>query len=123
MKDLIQRYLQAQAAEQKAKATRIELTHQIADALEHPEEGQKTHKVDGYKITVKQKINRRVDWDGFDAAMSGSKNPAPCIIKRELDIKGLRWYADNDPDRYFELTKSITEKPGLPSVEVKEITK
>lgn len=122
MKDLIQNYLKAKEAEKQAQDARIALELEIAALLDGPSDGQKTHTVDGYKVTVSRRVNRSVDWDAFDEAMTGAETPAPVIIKRELDTKGLRWYADQDPDRYFEIQKAITEKPGKPSVTAKEIS-
>jgi hypothetical protein len=118
---LIEQYLEAKRKEDEAKAERTKLQTLIADALGRPDEGQKTHTVTGYKVTVEQRINRKVDWTAFDAAMVGSEQPAPVIVKRELDIKGLRWYADHDPDRYYDLSKAITATPGLPGITIKEI--
>jgi hypothetical protein len=120
MIDLIHAYQRAKATEDAAKAERQELGQKIADALEHPAEGQKTHQVGAWSVTVKQPINRKVDWTAFDAAMIGCETPPPTIPKRELDVMGLRWYADTDPERHLALLDSITATPGMPQITIKE---
>lgn len=123
MNELIDQYLFHLKEEQAAKKARIALADQIADKLGRPEEGQQTHTVDGWLITVKQPVNRKVlDWDAFDRACAGAAH-SPCRVKRELDVTGLRWFEQHDSDRYLEIAKTIESKPGQVSLAIKESSK
>jgi hypothetical protein len=115
--NLIRQFLEAKRLEAEATARRVELGNAIAAELGTPEEGSKTHDVAGWRVTVKQSINRRVDLAVLDAI--GLENP-PLKIKRELDVDGLRWYQENEPETYLKIAKAITAAPGRVAIEVKE---
>lgn len=118
MNDLILEYLKAKGLEDAAKAKRVELGAKIAAELGHPAEGQKTHRVGDYKVSVKGVMNRKVDWDAFDA-IEGMEHP-PVKIKREIDLKGLEWYAQNSSDTHAKIIDTITTTPGRPQITIKE---
>ena len=119
MKDLIDAYLQAKEAEESATAARRAIGARIADELEHPEDGSKTHTVGEFKVVVKGGVNRRVvDWALFDSV--DSSNPSPCKTKRELDVKGLSWYRDNEPDTYAKYCQAIVSKPAPATITIKK---
>ena len=117
MEDLVKAYVKAKKAEARATEKRRKLAAELADALEHPDEGSKTHTVGDYKVTVKGSLNRRVDWDAFDQVTA--QHP-PCKTKRELDVKGLHWFKENDKRTYEKYLETITTKPGAVQVSVKE---
>jgi hypothetical protein len=120
MKQLIQHYLDAKAAETLAIEARVQLGNEIAARLGAPTEGSQTHEVDGYKVTVRQPVNRRVDWEQFDKLTDGwEAQQLPVIQKRELDAKGVRWLQDNMPEAYTQIAKAITATPGRVAVEIK----
>lgn len=116
---LLIKYLAAKAAETMAIETRVEIGNQIAKELGAPDEGSKTHNVDGWSVKLTTPMNRKVDWGAFDRALQGHKD-WPEKTKRELDVAGLRWWQENKPDVYLELSKAITATPGRVSVEVKQ---
>jgi hypothetical protein len=120
--DLVEKYLEAKADEAKAERRRVELGILIAAALGKPDEGSKTHAIDGYSVKVTQPINRKVeDWSAFDAVLGKHPGePAPVKVKRELDAAGVRWLLENSPEFYRELAKHIVATPGRVQVEVKE---
>ena len=119
--DLIAAYRSAQAVRAAADADCKRLADEIADALGRPDEGQQTHKVPdlGLSVTVKQPINRKVDWDAFNAACAGLEDK-PFHVKQELDLAGLHWYEQHDHDAYLRLAKAITATPGQVSITIKE---
>jgi hypothetical protein len=123
MIDLINSFRDAVIAEQAAKALRVKLAVEIASKLAHPDEGSKTHTVEGFKVTISTRINRKVDWDALDVVVSAHDLHAPVRTKRELDLTGLKWCRDNEPDYYNELAKTITATPGQPTVTVKDAKK
>jgi len=121
MEQLIQQYLEAKRAEAEAEARRVELGAAIATKLGAPAEGSKTHEVGAWKVTVKQPVNRKVDWTIFDEVVARHPGQsAPVVVKRELDTKGIHWLQENQPDFYREIAKAITATPGRVQIEVKE---
>lgn len=123
MKEHVAAFAEAKRLEEQWKQKRIEAGNAIAEALGTPDEGSKTHKVDelGVKVTVKQPVNRRVDWTAFDAVAAAHPGEhLPVVHKRELDTKGLKWIRDNQPQLYAELARAITATPGRVQIEIKE---
>jgi hypothetical protein len=123
LEKLAQRYQQLKAAEDEAKTARREAGEALASALEHPDEGSKTHKVGGYRITIKGTVNRKVDWELFDGVAFSLPPgiPAPVVVKRELDVVGLRWLQREQPEVYARIARAITAKPGAVLVEVRDV--
>lgn len=120
-RELIKAYAKAQEKEEQAKLERIELGEKLASVLGHPEEGQITHEIDSYKVTIKGVVNRRVDWAMFELiAAKHTSTPAPVKIKKELDTVGLKWIKENDPSFYLDLSGSITAIPGRCGIEIKQ---
>lgn len=122
--DLIKAYRSAVSVEQAAKKDRIRLAGEIADALGRPDEGQQTHTAKdlGVSITVKQPVNRKVDWDAFFAASVGiGLEHLPFESKPHLDLVGLRWLEQHEHDAYLRLAKTITAKPGQVSITIKDL--
>jgi hypothetical protein len=54
-------WLEAKRAENAANAARIKIEEQLAEALDVPDEGSKTHKIEGFKITLNQPVARKLD--------------------------------------------------------------
>lgn len=117
---LVTDYQTAKAAEDTATAERRRLATLIADALEHPIEGSKTHTVGGVKVMVKGTVNRKVDWPLFLECCAMRPQIAPPYIEtQKLDMKGMQWVEENQPEFYRALCQAVTEKPGAVSVTVK----
>jgi hypothetical protein len=117
---IIAEYLAAKALEADATARRVALGEELASCFEAPEEGSKTHSTYAYKVTLKGVVNRRVDWDAFDAAAAHFEGkPLPVVVKRELDVKGLRWVEEHEPELHRALAASITSTPGRTGIEIK----
>lgn len=114
--DLIVRYLQAKHEEALAEGRRVALAEEIAKKLGVPAEGSEAHDVGDYKVTVKQPINRKVD---FEALAELDLKYPPIKTKEELDLVGLRWFQENDPATYLKIAKTVTATPGRVSIEVK----
>ena len=113
-------WLQAKKAEQKANAERIAIEEQIVSLTGKRDEGAKTVDATGFKITVTGKISRKMDWKAWETIKA--QIPAdmhPVKFKPELDEKGVKWLADNQPDIYKLLP--ITVAPAKTAVEVKPV--
>lgn len=113
-------WLQAKKAEQKANAERIAIEEQIVSLTGKRDEGAKTVDATGFKITVTGKISRKMDWKAWETIKA--QIPAdmhPVKFKPELDEKGVKWLAENQPDIYKLLP--ITVAPAKTAVEVKPV--
>lgn len=120
----LSQYVAAKAEETRAKNRRRELGDELASMLEHPQEGSKAHTLvlpeEGtYSVTVKGVVNRKVDWEAFER-ITADWTHAPVQHKPSLDVVGLKWLHDNDPEKYLALCECITAKPGQTQVTVKE---
>jgi len=118
--ELLREYVEAKEAEDAATRRRKEIASVIAGTFEHPDEGQKTHTRGRYRVTVKGVLSRAVDWDEFDLVARGFPHYAPVRVKRELDVKGMEYYAEHEPEYHAALLRTITTKPGQTQVTVKE---
>jgi hypothetical protein len=119
LNELINQFIIAKEKEKLAIEERVKLAEQIANRFEKHEEGNKSHDIEKYKVTVKRTINRTVDWNQFDEISQG-KEHIPVKTKRELDEVGLKWIRENDSKYYVELSRAITAKPGRIAIEIKE---
>lgn len=115
---LLQRFLDAKARETKARADRIELELELAECLECPEGGSKTHELEGYKVTVKRPINTRVDWDAF-LSVGVADRLLPVKNKPALDPDGWAYLRNKEPEIYSQLAAHVTNTPGKPALTVK----
>ena len=111
--ELLRKYVEAKEAEDAAKKRRKEIASVIARTFEHPDEGQKTHARGNYKVTVKGVLTRAVDWDEFDLVAKEFPHYAPVRVKRELDVKGMEYYAEHEPEYHAALLKTITNRDKL----------
>lgn len=113
------------AKKMKAEAERLvlECEQELIAALGAPEEGSKSHRLNGYKVEIKGVINRRVDWELFDAVVKVLEHDepffeAPIKMKRELDESQLKKLYREQPGVYARLAKGITATPGKTGVTV-----
>ncbi len=120
--ELVAQWREAKQAERLAEEHRVYIGNKLANILGAPAEGSKTYDVGDFKVTVKQPVNRRVDWTTFDAiaAVVPEGTHLPVKTKRELDEVGLAWIRENQPELYAELAKAITATPGRVGIDIKE---
>ncbi|HAI59232.1 MAG TPA: hypothetical protein DCM32_05080 [Xanthomonadaceae bacterium] len=122
MNALIRELLDAKAAEEAARERRIAAeTALLAELQTDKAEGSTTYKLDAYKVTVTAGINRRID----RAVLAHIRaDMSPALFKRairwipEVDVTGLRYLQNNEPDAYRVLANAITATPAKPSVKV-----
>ena len=115
-------WLDAKREENAANAKRLKIEQQLVQALEIPEEGSKTHKMDGFKVTVTQPITRKLDVDAW--AKVESHCPVamrPVKIKFEADATGCKWLQNNEPQIWKKIAKAFETKPGKVGFKVEEI--
>ena len=113
LKPLAQAWLDAKHAEAMANAERLKIEAQMVEALEVPTEGSKTHKIEGYKITVTQPVTRKIDADTW--AKVSAKCPTamqPIKTKIEADAAGCRYLAEKEPAIWKRIAAAFETKPG-----------
>lgn len=115
-------WLDAKRAENAATATRIKIEEQLAQALDVPDEGSKTHKIDGFKVTLTQPVTRKLDavvWDKVKQHISPEM--ALVKVKLEADATGCKWLAANDARTWRKIASAFETKPGKVGVKVEEV--
>lgn len=115
-------WIDAKRAENAANKRRIEIEEQLAQALDVPSEGAKTHKLDAYKVTLTQPVTRKLDEDIW-ARVSGLVPEAlrPVKVKLEADATGCKYLANNEPDMWKKIAKAFETKPGKIGVKVEAL--
>lgn len=115
-------WIAAKRDEVAANKRRLEIEAQLVQALDVPSEGSKTHKVDGYKVTVTQPVTRKLDefkWKGVRHHLPESLWPVK--VKMEADGTGCRYLAENEPDMWRKISPAFEAKPGKIGVKVEEL--
>ena len=118
---LAKAWLDAKRAEAKANAERLKIEAQMCDALEVPDEGSKTHKIEGYKITVTQPVARKLDEDAWEKVKDRiPQDMWPVKIKVEADATGCKYLAGNEPAMWRKIASAFEVKPGKVGFKVEE---
>ncbi len=120
LKGLAAEWLAAKAIEAKAVADRVAIEEKIVAVTGKKDEGSQTHDADGFKITVKGVINRKMDWTKWEEVKSTIPSELhPVKMKPELDEKGIKWLQEHRVDLYALLP--ITATPGKTGIDIKAI--
>lgn len=110
----------AKEQEEKAREERIAIESALIECLGQKDEGSKTHTVGQWAVTITAKINRSMDWKQWDqVSLKVPQNIWPVKVKPELDLKGLRWLKENEPEIYGMVSSCVTSKPAKTAVSVK----
>lgn len=124
LQQAINAYLEAKQAENVAKERRYAAEKEISRLVGYKDEGQLSESTGSHKVTVRYRVNRRIDMDKFDE-IRGQLPPAIAknLIrsKPKLDMKGYRWLRENRPELFALVSTAITSKPGKPGVRVEEL--
>jgi hypothetical protein len=115
-------WLDARRAEAAAAQRRHTIEAQLAAALDVPAEGSRTHRLNGYKVTLTQPVTRRVD----EAAWEQVRNRCPpdlqpVKIRIEADAAGCKYLANNEPEIWRAIARAFETKPGKIGVRVEEV--
>jgi hypothetical protein len=122
---LIEELVRAKRIEDEARERRIEAEQAIiAELGEIKPEGQTAIKAGGYKLTVTGSMNRRID----GSVLAAVRESIPAALfdqairwKPEVNLTGLRYLQNNEPDTYSILAEAITTTPAKPSVRVEKL--
>lgn len=122
MQDLIQNYLTAKAEELNATAKREYYEALILAKVKAPEDGSKSTKMDGYRITAQGRLNFKADMAQLLVLVQ--QLPAELRpIKQEtvLDRTGAKYIRANEPDTWAIIAPAIEVKPGKSSIKIEQI--
>lgn len=114
-------WLQAKKDEAAANKRRLEIEKQLQAAIDVPDEGSKTHKIDGYKITATQPVSRKLD--AAEWAKRAKLIPAdlhPIKTKIEADPAGCKYLAENEPKLWAKIAAAFTTTPGKVGFKIEE---
>ena len=119
---LARAWLEAKREENAANAKRLKIEAELAQFVEIPNEGSKTHKFDGFKITVTQPVTRKLDeaaWAKLEAKCPPKLRPIK--VKVEADATGCKYLMNNEPARWKRIAAAFETKPGKPGFKVEEV--
>ena len=112
-------WLEAKRGEEEYRKARVAVEASLAEALEVPDEGSKTHRLDNYKVTLTQPVTRKLDEKAWDTVKDRvPAEMAPVRVKVEADGTGCKWLAKNEPDIWASIAEAFTAKPGKVGVKV-----
>ena len=112
----------ARALEKTATEQRVAMEEELIALLGGAKaEGADTHNIGPYKVTITGKLNRKLDLKKFDQiAEQIPEALRPVKVKRELDLAGIKYLANNEPDIYRMIANSgaMTVEPAKTSVTI-----
>jgi hypothetical protein len=110
-------WMDAKNEEIAANKRRIEIEEELLSFLTCKIEGSESHQIGAYKVTLTGRLNRKVDWDMLPK-LGIPEDVLPLKHKPELDLKGLRYLENNEPEFYNAFCKALTIEPAKTSVTV-----
>ena len=118
MNTLYQRWLDAKKLEAAAVAERRELEDQMIAEFDIPKDldGTVNHQVDGYKIKMEGRINKKIDSDKLQmlAAEAGLSEHLSSLFRWKPELHVAAWKAA-DAKITEPLLGAITSTPGRPT--------
>ena len=116
---LFDAWLDAKNTEQSANRRRLAIEKEITNALSTKNEGSITHEIDGYKVTLTQSLNRKIDVDIWDkVAIHITHAMAPVKVKYEVDAKQLKYLQNNEPELWRLIAPAFTTTPAKVGVKI-----
>ena len=121
--ELVADWIDAKRDEDAANRRRVSIETLIIELAGEPDEGSATHElIDGSKLTITAKITRTVNeavWRSIMAKVPESLRPITFVEEAKLDLKGLRWLQQNQPEIYAFCARAITAKKAKTAVSLK----
>ena len=118
--NIISRIQHLKAQEGLLKIERQGLEAELAAMIGNDKlEGSKSVKFDGYKITVTNKLTRKLDYEAYQTIEESLPEGVRCVdLKPTLNLKKLRALEAVDPSISAQF---ITTKPAKAAVTIKEV--
>jgi len=119
---LAHKWQAAKADENAARDARILIEQDIIEHTGVRDEGARRHAAGDCRITVTGRMTRTLDADKWrEIEHSIPEALRPIRYQPTLDVGGLRYLQDNEPDVYAAVADAVTVKPGKPGVSVAPI--
>lgn len=115
--DLASKHVQLKVQISAMQADLDEVNRQLADQLEHPADGSKTHKVENMKVKVTGRLNRSLDRDVWNQ-IKNNFNPDLRPVKDSLDESAWKKLQRENPEVAARIAPAIKESPGKPGIEI-----
>ncbi len=122
--ELSRAWLEAKTDEEAAKTRRTEIEEALAAKLGVKIEGAKTHDLGEFKVTITGVINRALDkevWESIKDKLPPEIRPV--TYEPKLDVTGVKWLQEHQPEDFKVLAQAMTVKPGKVQVRVVQVTK
>jgi len=111
----------ARALEKTATEQRVAMEEELIALLGAKADGADTHIIGPYKVFISGKLNRKLDLKRYDQFVDRIPEALrPIKVKRELDVTGIKYLANNEPDIYALIANSgaLTVEPAKTSVTI-----
>jgi len=111
----------ARALEKTATEQRVAMEEELIALLGAKADGADTHNIGPYKVVITGKLNRKLDLKRYDQIVDRIPEALrPIKVKRELDVTGIKYLANNEPDIYALIANSgaLTVEPAKTSVTI-----
>ena len=120
MDKLVDNYLNAKIKEEQAKLLRLEAEQKLIDGIgNHQPEGSKSLASNRYKVTVSNKLDRKLDHDKYLTIKDTLPEKLQFVkYKPEINLTALRHLEAVDPSL---VAMCITTKFAKPSISIKEV--
>ena len=121
--DLSRAWLEAKAAEEAAKAQRIEIEEALIKQLGVRAEGAKTHDLGEFKVVITGIMNRSLNKEVWESIKD--KLPLeirPVTYEPKLDVAGVKWLREHQPEQYKILAPALTVRPGKAGVKIVQVS-
>lgn len=115
--DLASKHVQLKVQISAMQAELDDVNKRLAEHLEHPADGSKTHKVENMKVKVTGRMNRSLDRDVWNQ-IKNNFNPALRPVKDSLDESAWKKLQKENPDVAARIAPAIKEAPGKPGIEI-----
>jgi hypothetical protein len=116
--------MRAKEDEERARDARVAIEAEIVSLVEAKDEGSVTTAGTQFKASVTFGVNRTLDRGALESIRASM--PPGLFFKAidyrpAIDLAGLRYLRNNEPDAYATLSQAITAKPAKPSVRVEAL--
>lgn len=114
-------WIEATQMEASWRKTRLLMEGAILDITGSKPEGSETHAAGDFKVTVTGKMTRTLDADLWESVKDSiPEDLRPVTYNPSLDLKGLRYLQNNEPEIYAIAAKAIEMKPAKTAIAIKE---
>lgn len=116
---LLQAWLDAKHAETEAQKHRLEIETEILQAFEIRPEGQITHKIADYSLTLLQPVAVKADMDVWKQVMESCPEAMrPFKVKIEPDVSKVKHLKNNEPEIWRKIARAFETSYGKIGVKV-----